>query len=91
MGPVYNFTKEPFAAEMPGFSAFALEDSVVYHTYSCYTRGLDALNGANQLLDRAPSGGVVLWPTRIRPPSAPMGVHAALPARVGGVRDPLRV
>jgi predicted dithiol-disulfide oxidoreductase (DUF899 family) len=34
-GRVYNFTKEPFAAEMPGFSAFALEDGVVYHTYSC--------------------------------------------------------
>ena len=55
-GRVYNFTKEPFAAEMPGFSAFALEDGVVYHTYSCYARGLDAFNAANQLLDRAPKG-----------------------------------
>jgi predicted dithiol-disulfide oxidoreductase (DUF899 family) len=55
-GRVYNFTKQAFAAEMPGFSAFALEDSVVYHTYSCYARGLDAFNAANQLLDRAPKG-----------------------------------
>ena len=51
-----NFTKEPFAPEMPGLSAFALDNGVVYHTYSCYARGLDAFNGANQLLDRAPKG-----------------------------------
>jgi predicted dithiol-disulfide oxidoreductase (DUF899 family) len=55
-GARYNFTKDPFAPEMPGLSAFALEDGVVYHTYSCYARGLDAFNGANQLLDRAPKG-----------------------------------
>lgn len=52
----YNFTKEPFAAEMPGLSAFALDGNVVYHTYSCYGRGLDAFNAAYQLLDRAPQG-----------------------------------
>jgi predicted dithiol-disulfide oxidoreductase (DUF899 family) len=64
----YNFTKEPFAPEMPGLSAFAFDDGVVYHTYSCYTRGLDAFNGANQLLDRTPRGrdedsmpGPVAW------------------------------
>ena len=55
-GARYNFTKDPFAPEMPGLSAFALDDGVVYHTYSCYARGLDAFNGANQLLDRAPKG-----------------------------------
>ena len=55
-GATYNFTKQPFAAEMPGLSAFALADGVVYHTYSGYARGLDAFNGANQLLDRAPRG-----------------------------------
>jgi predicted dithiol-disulfide oxidoreductase (DUF899 family) len=37
-------------------SAFALEDGVVYHTYSCYDRGTDALNPTWQLLDRAPKG-----------------------------------
>jgi predicted dithiol-disulfide oxidoreductase (DUF899 family) len=52
----YNFTREPFAPEMPGLSAFALDDGVVYHTYSCYARGLDTFNGANQLMDRAPRG-----------------------------------
>jgi predicted dithiol-disulfide oxidoreductase (DUF899 family) len=54
--PPYNFTKKPFAAENPGLSAFALDGGVVYHTYSCYARGLDAFNVANQLLDRAPRG-----------------------------------
>jgi predicted dithiol-disulfide oxidoreductase (DUF899 family) len=54
--PPYNFTKKPFGAENPGLSAFALDDGVVYHTYSCYARGLDAFNAANQLLDRAPRG-----------------------------------
>jgi len=54
--PPYNFTKRPFGAENPGLSAFALENGVVHHTYSCYARGLDAFNAANQLLDRAPRG-----------------------------------
>ena len=35
-------------------SAFALEDGVVYHTYSAYARGLDGLWGMYQWLDRAP-------------------------------------
>jgi predicted dithiol-disulfide oxidoreductase (DUF899 family) len=45
-----------YARERPGMSAFVLEDSVVYHTYSTYARGLDALWGAYQWLDRAPKG-----------------------------------
>src|SRR5438552_8367 len=45
-----------FTREAPGMSAFALEDGVVYHTYSAYTRGLDGLWGMYQWLDRAPRG-----------------------------------
>jgi predicted dithiol-disulfide oxidoreductase (DUF899 family) len=45
-----------FLKEMPGMSAFALEDGEVYHTYSTYSRGLDILWGAYQWLDRAPLG-----------------------------------
>src|SRR5215831_3903152 len=45
-----------FMREAPGMSAFALEDGVVYHTYSAYARGLDALWGMYQWLDRAPLG-----------------------------------
>lgn len=45
-----------FLQEAPGMSAFALQDGVVYHTYSAYARGLDALWGLYQWLDRAPLG-----------------------------------
>ena len=45
-----------YTREAPGMSAFALEDGVVYHTYSAYARGLDALWGMYQWLDRAPKG-----------------------------------
>jgi predicted dithiol-disulfide oxidoreductase (DUF899 family) len=37
-------------------SAFALEDGVVYHTYSVYARGLDVLWGIYQWLDSAFKG-----------------------------------
>ncbi len=37
-------------------SAFALEDGVLYHTYSTYARGLDGLWGMYQWLDRGPQG-----------------------------------
>ena len=45
-----------YTRERPGMSAFALEDGVVYHTYSTYARGLDALWGMYSWLDRAPKG-----------------------------------
>jgi predicted dithiol-disulfide oxidoreductase (DUF899 family) len=45
-----------YTRERPGMSAFALEDGVVYHTYSTYARGLDVLWGMYQWLDRAPRG-----------------------------------
>jgi len=47
---------EEYLKEAPGMSAFALSDGVVYHTYSAYARGLDALWGAYQWLDRTPLG-----------------------------------
>jgi predicted dithiol-disulfide oxidoreductase (DUF899 family) len=45
-----------FTRERPGMSAFALEDGTVYHTYSAYARGLDALWGMYPWFDRAPLG-----------------------------------
>jgi len=45
-----------YTRERPGMSAFVLEDGVVYHTYSTYARGLDALWGMYPWLDRAPRG-----------------------------------
>lgn len=61
-GAEYNFTTFPPADpdslpnDFPGVSAFALEDGAVYHTYSAYARGGDALWGMFQWLDRAPRG-----------------------------------
>jgi predicted dithiol-disulfide oxidoreductase (DUF899 family) len=45
-----------YLKELPGMSAFALQDDEVYHTYSTYARGLDSLWGMYQWLDRAPLG-----------------------------------
>ncbi|SDR58387.1 DUF899 domain-containing protein [Paraburkholderia tuberum] len=45
-----------YSRDRPGMSAFVLEDGVVYHTYSTYARGVDALWGMYQWLDRAPKG-----------------------------------
>jgi predicted dithiol-disulfide oxidoreductase (DUF899 family) len=43
--------------ELPGISVFFKDaDGTVYHTYSCYSRGLDMLNGAYHYLDIAPKG-----------------------------------
>jgi predicted dithiol-disulfide oxidoreductase (DUF899 family) len=45
-----------YTRDRPGMSAFVLEDGVVYHTYSTYSRGVDAIWGAYPWLDRAPKG-----------------------------------
>ena len=55
-----------YMSEAPGFSAFALEDGVVYHTYSTTWRGLEFLMSYYAILDRAPKGrdeveGWQLW------------------------------
>ncbi|MDQ3566619.1 MAG: DUF899 domain-containing protein [Actinomycetota bacterium] len=61
-GAEYNFRSYPagdpdsLPNDFPGMSAFALEDGIVYHTYSAYARGGDVLWGMYQWLDRAPRG-----------------------------------
>jgi predicted dithiol-disulfide oxidoreductase (DUF899 family) len=45
-----------YTRDRPGMSAFAIQDGAIYHTYSAYARGLDALWGSYQWLDRAPFG-----------------------------------
>ena len=58
----YNYTIQSFPMEeAPGVSVFAKADDpkaggAVFHTYSCYARGLDMLNGAYHLLDLTPKG-----------------------------------
>jgi predicted dithiol-disulfide oxidoreductase (DUF899 family) len=45
-----------FTRDRPGISAFVREDGVVYHTYSAFSRGVDAIWSAYPWLDRAPKG-----------------------------------
>ena len=53
----YNYQERKFGSEeAPGISVFAKEDGQVYHTYSCYARGLDMLNGAYHFIDLTPKG-----------------------------------
>ncbi len=54
----YNYQLEDGDyTEHPGMSAFYKDSSgALFHTYSCYARGLDALNGAYRWLDRMPKG-----------------------------------
>ena len=54
----YNYANGGFpVAEAPGISVFARDaDGAIYHTYSCYARGLDMLNGAYHLMDLLPKG-----------------------------------
>jgi predicted dithiol-disulfide oxidoreductase (DUF899 family) len=54
----YNFKIGSFPAdEAPGISVFYRSpEGEVFHTYSCYARGLDMLNGAYHYLDLLPKG-----------------------------------
>jgi predicted dithiol-disulfide oxidoreductase (DUF899 family) len=45
-----------YLTELPGLSAFALEDGVVYHTYSTYARGGEFVLGFYPFLDRVARG-----------------------------------
>jgi predicted dithiol-disulfide oxidoreductase (DUF899 family) len=55
---VYNYAKAARAFdELPGISVFYKDDDgAVFHTYSCYSRGLDMLNTAYHYLDLVPKG-----------------------------------
>jgi len=54
----YNYAqRKPGPPELPGLSVFFKDDrGTVFHTYSCYARGLDMLNGAYHHLDLVPKG-----------------------------------
>ncbi|MBV8837362.1 MAG: DUF899 domain-containing protein [Alphaproteobacteria bacterium] len=45
-----------YRRDRPGMSAFVREDGAIYHTYSTYARGVDAIWGSYAFLDRAPKG-----------------------------------
>jgi predicted dithiol-disulfide oxidoreductase (DUF899 family) len=54
----YNYRiGKPFSSERPGISVFYRDDEgAIFHTYSCYARGLDMLNAAYHYLDLTPKG-----------------------------------
>jgi predicted dithiol-disulfide oxidoreductase (DUF899 family) len=54
----YNYGMQKFPAEeAPGISVFDKDaKNTVFHTYSCYSRGLDMLNSAYHYLDLVPKG-----------------------------------
>jgi predicted dithiol-disulfide oxidoreductase (DUF899 family) len=54
----YNFGTSGFGVEdAPGISVFyRAEDGSIFHTYSCFARGLDMMNAAYHYLDLTPLG-----------------------------------
>lgn len=54
----YNYSeRDYFSPEAPGLSVFFKDkDGAIFHSYSCYARGLDMINGTYQLLDLVPKG-----------------------------------
>lgn len=53
----YNYgVQRAFREEMPGISVFFRDGESVWHTYSCYARGLDMMNTAYHYLDLVPKG-----------------------------------
>jgi predicted dithiol-disulfide oxidoreductase (DUF899 family) len=54
----YNFTRQDTgSSEREGISVFYRDtDGRIFHTYSTYARGIDAVNGTYQLLDLVPKG-----------------------------------
>jgi predicted dithiol-disulfide oxidoreductase (DUF899 family) len=54
----YNYGPTRFpSTEAPGISVFFKNSrQEIFHTYSCYARGLDMLNGAYHLMDLTPKG-----------------------------------
>ena len=53
----YNYAMTPFpSTEAPGLSVFRKDDGEIFHSYSCYARGLDMLITAYNYLDLVPKG-----------------------------------
>jgi len=54
----YNYTRQkPGDSEAVGISVFYKDsDEQIFHTYSCYQRGVDLMNGAYNYMDLTPRG-----------------------------------
>jgi predicted dithiol-disulfide oxidoreductase (DUF899 family) len=57
-GPIgYNYAeRKTSSTELPGITVFCRDGDAVFHTYSCYERGLDMMNAAYHYLDLVPKG-----------------------------------
>jgi predicted dithiol-disulfide oxidoreductase (DUF899 family) len=82
----YNYAMQPFECEeLPGISVFCKDDAgAVFHTYSAYRRGVEAMMGTYSLLDLTPKGrdeqdGPMAW-VRHHDRYAPAPVEKACPA-----------
>jgi predicted dithiol-disulfide oxidoreductase (DUF899 family) len=55
--PIQNYgSSKPPGEETVGVSVFCKDRDEIFHTYSCYSRGVDMLNGAYHYLDLTPKG-----------------------------------
>ncbi len=54
----YNYARtDPGMMDREGISVFYKDESgVIFHTYSCYARGIDMMNATYQYLDLVPKG-----------------------------------
>ena len=82
----YNYAMQPFECEeLPGISVFYKDDAgAVFHTYSAYRRGVEAMMGTYSLLDLTPRGrderdGPMAW-VRHHDRYEPAPVASAAPA-----------
>lgn len=68
-----------YTRERPGMSTFVREGGEIYHCYSTYARGVDAIWGAYAWLDRAPLGRNetgIWWRRHDEYDNAPAAAHA---------------
>jgi len=56
--PLWNYgSSKPYGTENVGISVFYRQGpGQIFHTYSCYSRGVDMMNGAYHYLDLVPAG-----------------------------------
>jgi predicted dithiol-disulfide oxidoreductase (DUF899 family) len=57
-GPIYNYRpRQSSMTDLPGISVFYRDDDgAIFHTYSCYARGVDMMNAGYHYLDLVPKG-----------------------------------
>jgi predicted dithiol-disulfide oxidoreductase (DUF899 family) len=57
----YNYRPLDYTGELPGLSCFLRDGDAIYHTYSTFARGLEALGGSYYFLDLTALGRQEDW------------------------------